>query len=479
MKTKISVLLFLCFLTSSHAQTPDRQQFVRVEAPVIVLAHVRVIDGTGAPPHEDQTIVIKDGKVESVAPSKAAKVPADAKTLDLTGYTVLPGLVGMHNHMFFPMGGSPPMYSNMGSSFPRLYLALGVTTIRTTGSVAPYTDLEIKRLIDSGRMIGPKMHVTAPYLEGRGAFTPVMRQLTGPDDARGMVNYWADAGATSFKVYMNVTREELRAIVDEAHKRGLKVTGHLCSIGYREAAEIGIDNLEHGLFANSEYVRNKQPDQCPAGGAVGTSLRQLDINSEPVQETIRTLVAKNVAITSTLPVFEAAAAPLAQSGIGAASALLNPRVLNVMSTDARVRYLQARARVSSQSDFLAVLRKAMDFERAFVKAGGLLIAGLDPTGNGGVVAGFGDLRQVELLVEAGFTPVEAIKIATFNGAKFLGEDSRIGSIAPGKQADLILVNGNPAANINDIQKVEIVFKDGVGFDSETLIQSVQGLVGIR
>ena len=405
-------------------------------------------------------------------------MPPSAQILDLKGYTVLPGLVGMHDHMFFPMGGNPPMYSNMGSSFPRLYLALGVTTIRTTGSVAPFTDLEIKRLIDSGRMIGPKMHITAPYLEGRGAFTPVMHELTGPDDARRMVNFWADEGATSFKAYMNITRDELRAAVEEAHKRGLKVTGHLCSIGYREAAEIGIDNLEHGLFPDSEFVPDKQPDKCP-GAAVGASLRQLDLKSAAAQETIRTLVAKNVAMTSTLPVFEAAGVPLAQSGAGASSALLNPRMLNVMSTDARVRYLTARARVSSTSDYLTLFRKAMDFERAFVQAGGLLIAGLDPTGNGGIVAGFGDLREVELLVEAGFTPVEAIKIATFNGAKFLGEDAHIGSIAAGKQADLMVIKGNPAANIADIEKVEIVFKDGVGYDSEKLIQSVQGLVGIR
>jgi imidazolonepropionase-like amidohydrolase len=479
MKNTLPILLFFCLVTGSLAQAPDRQQFIRAESPVIALAHVRVIDGTGATPLDDQTIVIGEGKIQSVGPSGDAKVPANAQTLDLQGYTVLPGLVGMHNHLFFPMGGSPPMYSNMGSSFPRLYLALGVTTIRTTGSVAPYTDLEIKRLIDTGRMIGPKMHVTAPYLEGRGSFTPVMHELTGPDDARRMVNYWADAGATSFKAYMNITRDELRAAVEEAHKRGLKVTGHLCSIGFKEAADLGIDNLEHGLMVDSEFVLNKQPDQCPPGNAVSSSLRQLDLSGPSAQEMIRTLVTKNVAITSTLPVFEASGAPLAQTGIGAASALLNPRVLSVMSTDARVRYLQARARVSSESNYIALLRKVMDFERAFVKAGGLLIAGLDPTGNGGIVAGFGDLREVELLVEAGFTPVEAIKIASFNGAKFLGEDARIGSIAPGKQADLMVVKGNPAASINDIEKVEIVFKDGIGYDSEKLIQSMQGLVGIR
>jgi imidazolonepropionase-like amidohydrolase len=468
----------LCSTSSAFQGPGERQQFIRVEAPVVVLTHLRIIDGSGAPPAEDQTIVISEGKFQSIGTTALANLPSNAQIIDLKGYSALPGLVGMHDHMFFPMGGSPPMYSDMGVSFPRLYLALGVTTIRTTGSVAPFTDLEIKRLIDSGRMIGPKVHVTAPYLEGRGSFTPVMHELTGPEDARRMVNFWADEGATSFKAYMNITGDELRAVVEEAHKRGLKVTGHLCSIGFKEAAEIGIDDLEHGLLVDSEFVSNKQPDQCP-GVAVNASLRELDLNSPAVRDTISTLVAKNVAITSTLPVFEAGGAPLTRSGIGAASALLNPRVLNVMSADARVRYLTARARVPADGGFVALFRKAMDFEREFVKAGGLLIAGLDPTGNGGVVAGFGDLREVELLVEAGFTPVEAIKIASLNGAAFLGEDSRIGSIAVGKQADLMIVKGNPATNINEIEKVEIVFKDGVGYDSEKLIESVQGLVGIR
>ncbi len=479
MKTLLTNFLLLTFFVTSLAQSPqsDRQQFIRVDAPAVALTHVRIIDGTGAAPIEDQTIVITNGKITSIAPSSSAKIESAAQILDLKGYTVLPGLVGMHDHMFFPMGGSPPMYSDMGTSFPRLYLALGVTTIRTTGSVEPYNDLEIKKLIDSGRIVGPKMHVTAPYLEGAGAFTPVMHQLTGADDARRMVSFWADQGATSFKAYMNITRDELRAAVEEAHKRGLKITGHLCSIGYREAAEIGIDNLEHGLLPDSEFVPNKQADKCP-GAAVNTSLRQLDINGDAVKETIRTLVAKNVALTSTLPVFEAGA-PLTQTGIGAASAVMNPRVLNVMNTDARVRYLTARSRIAADSPTPVLVRKSMDFERAFVAAGGLLMAGLDPTGNGGIVAGFGDLREVELLVEAGFTPLEAIKIASLNGARFLGEDAHIGSIAIGKQADLMIVKGNPAANIADIEKVEIVFKDGVGYDSEKLIQSVQGLVGIR
>jgi imidazolonepropionase-like amidohydrolase len=476
MKT-IKIIAIVLALTPLVTAQEDRQQYIRVEAPVIALTNVRVIDGTGVAPAENQTVLISGGKIASVGPSAGTTIPSGARTLDLTGYTVLPGLVGMHDHLFFPMGGSPPIYSTMGISFPRLYLALGVTTIRTTGSVAPYTDLEIKRSIEAGKMIGPKMDVTAPYLEGKGSFTPVMHELTGSDDARRMVNFWADQGATSFKAYMNISRDALRATVEEAHKRGLKVTGHLCSIGYREAAEIGIDNLEHGLLPNSEYVPDKKPDVCP-GGAVSRSLLDLDMNSPAVQETIRVLVTKNVAITSTLPVFEASA-PIAQEGIGAARAVLNQRMLNTMSNDARIRYLNSRARIPASAPTATLIRKSMDFERAFVKAGGLLIAGLDPTANGGTVAGFGDLRGVQLLVLAGFTPVEAIKIATFNGAKYLGRESSIGSIAAGKAADLMVVKGNPSANIFDIENVEIVFRDGVGYDSEKLINSVRGLVGVR
>jgi len=477
MKTVASLLtvLVLSSLIFAQGQRPFRD-LIKVDSKIVVLKNVRIIDGTGGEAKENQTIILIGDRIGSIGPSAATSTPTNAQVLDLNGYTVLPGLVGMHNHIFFPEGGSPPIYSNMAISFPRLYLALGVTTIRTAGSVTPYTDLEIKKLIDKGEMVGPKMHVTAPYLEGKGAFTPVMHQLTGVEDAKAMVNFWADAGATSFKAYMNISRAELKTAVEEAHKRGLKITGHLCSVTYKEAADIGIDNLEHGLMASTDFVADKKPDVCPQRG--NASLLSLDINGTAAQETIKKLVEKKVAITSTLPVFEASA-PLTQTGVGAASALLNPRMLTVMSTDARVRYLSNRARIPSTSTAAALVRKSMDFERAFVKAGGLLIAGLDPTGNGGVVAGFGDLRGVELLVEAGFTPLEAIRIASLNGAIFLGEDSRIGSIASGKMADLMVVKGNPAAKIGDIHNVEIVFKNGIGWDTEKLIQSVQGLVGTR
>jgi imidazolonepropionase-like amidohydrolase len=462
------------------AQTlsPQVRGFVKVDAPVVALAHVRVIDGTGADAGEDQTVVISKGKIESVSGAASANVPKDAQVLDLHGYSVIPGLVGMHDHMFYPMGNG--IYGEMGFSFPRLYLAAGVTTIRTTGALEPYTDLELKKEIDKGATPGPKIHVTGPYLEGAGSWALQMHQLSGPDDATKTVNFWLDQGVDNFKAYMFITPAELSAAVAAAHKRGAKVTGHLCSIGFREAAAIGIDDLEHGLLVDTEFFPWKKPGECPEKLDY-EFLSKLDVQSGPLHDTIVDLVQHHVAVTSTLPVFEMSVPgrPTIQQRIldalspDARSAVLNNKVHASDSSVIRQRYH------SDASPLTAAFKKELEFEHAFAQAGGLLLAGLDPTGMGGVIAGFGDQREVELLVEAGFTPVEAIHIATANGAQFLGELDRIGTIAAGKQADLVVIKGDPSKKIEDIENVETVFKDGVGYDSAKLIESVRGVVGSR
>ncbi len=476
---KLLVFLFTASICFGQTQlSPAVRSFIKIEAPLIALTHVRVIDGTGAAPRDDQTIVISGGKIQLVTAASVAP-PANAKVLDLGGHTVIPGLVGMHNHMFYTAGNG--LFHEMGFSFPRLYLAAGVTTIRTGGSIEPSTDLELKRAIDAGKIPGPKMHVTGPYLEGQGAFAIQLYQLSGPDEARETVEFWADRGVTSFKAYNFITRAELGAAIQAAHKRGLKVTGHLCSVGFREAADLGIDNLEHGLLVDTEFFPGKKPDECPTPAKAMADLMRLDISGPEVQQLIRYLVQKKVAITSTLPVFEqfVPGRPAPQQ-----------RVLDAMSVEARSAYLANRLRMhdpklSSQSygtkssPWPVLFQKEMQFEREFVKAGGLLIAGLDPTGIGGTIAGFGDQRQVELLVEAGFTPAEAIKIMTLNGAQYLGEAERIGSIAAGKQADLVVFRGDPSKDINDIENVEFVFKDGVGYDPDKLIDAVRGRVGLH
>jgi imidazolonepropionase-like amidohydrolase len=451
-----------------------------VNAPVIALTHVRVIDGTGAAAREDQTIILSKGKIESEGDASAANVPKVAQVLDLHGYSVIPGLVGMHDHMFYPMGNG--VFGEMAFSFPRLYLAGGVTTVRTTGALEPYADLELKKSIDAGEIPGPKMHVTGPYLEGKGSWAIQLHQLTGPEDATRTVNFWLDQGVDNFKAYMFITRAELRAAIEAAHKRGAKVTGHLCAVGFREAADLGIDDLEHGLFVDTEFTPGKKPDECPEEAENPVLMSKLDVNAGPLRDTIQYLVQHHVAVTSTLPVFE--------MGSFLGRPTLKPRVLDALSPDARSALLWNRVRSSDAgslrrrygsdvSPLPSAFKKELEFEYTFSKAGGLLLAGLDPTGMGGVIAGFGDQREVELLVEAGFTPPEAIHIATANGAQYLGEIDRIGTIAPGKQADLVVIKGDPSKKIEDIENVETVFKDGIGYDSAKLIESVGGFVGSR
>lgn len=452
--------------------TPGTQPFLSVSAPVVALTHVRVIDGTGAAPAENQTVVIDHGKIAAVGPAASVAVPAGAQTLDYSGKTVIPGLVGMHEHLFYPSGGGIPMYNEMAFSFPRLYLASGITTARTGGSLEPYTDLNVKRMIDAGRMPGPRMFITGPYLEGHDSIGAQMHELSGPDDAVHLVDYWASVGVTSFKAYMHITHAELKAAVDEAHKLGIKVTGHLCSIGFREAAGIGIDNLEHGLLVDTEFHPGKQQDQCPAQGATRNEMERIDISGQPMRDMIADLVRHNVAITSTLSVFEA---------FDGDRPPIEQRFLDSVSPEAAVSYLSARSRARGGPDSpsLAQLKKELEFEMAFVKAGGLLVFGCDPTGNGGAMAGYGDQRNLELLVEGGFTPVQAIQIATSNGAKLLGELDHFGTIAAGKTADLVVLDGNPAARMADIRRVSVVFKDGAGYDPAKLAESVRGAVGMH
>jgi imidazolonepropionase-like amidohydrolase len=478
MRRIVRILLFVllaAFFTFAPLSFTQQQQqpikdFIRAQAPVIVLEHVRLIDGTGAAAKADQTIVISGGKILAIGNAGSVQIPADAQKIDYTGYSALPGLVGMHDHLFYPAGGA--LYHDMPFSFPRLYLALGVTTIRTTGSIEPYFDLELKKGIDQGKLIGPKMNITGPYIEGEGAFTRQMHALRDADDARKTVAYWISEGVKSFKVYNVLTRAELKATVEEAHKHNIKVTGHLCSIGFREAAEIGIDNLEHGLTVDTEFFPDKKPDVCPNPTQAVAAAAKLEVTSEPIQTTIKTLIQHHVAVTSTLPVFEQFVSSRPDEP---------QKVMEMLSEDARKAYLANRKRIAETKDspWPTMFHREMEFELAFVRAGGTLLAGLDPTGIGGDIAGFGDHRELELLVETGFTPLEAIKIATLNGAQFLGEADHIGSLATGKQADIMIVKGDPSVRIEDIENVEVVFKDGVGWDTKKLVESVKGTVGTK
>jgi len=469
-RARVVITLLALFGLAAQAQTPQFsdvvRSFINVDAPVVVLTHVRVIDGTGAAPRENQTLVLRDGNIVGFGDTGTQAHPQGSTVLDLTGRSVIPGLVMVHEHLYYPTG--PGVYGQLGESFVRLYLAGGVTTMRTGGNANGVMDIELARQIEDGKQPGPAIDATAPYLNGPQGMLQ-MHALRDAEDARSQVKYWADMGATSFKAYMNITRDELGAVVEEAHKRGMKVTGHLCSVTYAEAIDLGIDNLEHGFFPATDFVPDKKPDVCP-GQAVGQrTIAALDPNGRAFRNLVKKLVDRHVALTSTLTVFETLTPGRPM-----------PPGLDVLLPELRQNFesFYERNAQNTKSVMPALLPKGFLLERAFAQAGGLLIAGTDPTGAGGVVPGFSNQRQLELLVEAGFSPVEAIKIGTLNGAKYLGRDARVGSIAIGKQADLVVVNGDPSRTIADVRKVDLVFKQGVGYDPARLIASVSGKVGL-
>lgn len=467
----------LCALLAPAGATPVAAQsaaelsedvlaFVEVADPVVVLMNVRVVDGTGAAPKDGQVVVVRDGRIAEVAPAHLYDPPADATLLDLSGHTVIPGIVGLHNHTFYT---TAARRVQLTESAPRMYLGSGVTTIRTTGSYHPYSELNLRRAIRAGEEPGPRMYITGPYITG--ATTSYMTGVTTPEDARRVVAYWAEEGVEWMKAYTTIGREELRAAIEEAHARGLKMTGHLCSVSFREAVELGIDNLEHGLFTNTDYAPDKTVDACPSG--FREHILDLDMEGPEVQATFRAMIDNGVPMTSTLAVYEL---------IVPDRPPLEQRMLDMLAPEVREEYLATRAEIAengADSPWPRVFRQAQAYEKAFVEAGGLLGAGVDPTGIGGALPGFGDQRNYELLIEAGFAPVEAIRIMTLNGATILGDEDEYGSVEPGKRADLVVIDGDPIGNPEEIRNVAIVFRDGVGYDPDALLESVRGVVGVR
>lgn len=450
--------------------SPEVLRFVEVHDSLVAVTGVVLVDGTGAPAREGITVVIRGDRIAVVGRDGEVEVPAGARRIDGAGRTLTPGWVMVHEHMFYPSGSR--RYNTHEVSFPPLYLGGGATTIRTGGSMDPYTDLRLRDDVNAGRIPGPRMEVTGPYLEGPGGFVRALPELRTPEEARAHVGFWADRGVTSFKAYNLLDRATLSAAIDEAHARGIKVTAHLCSITHREAADLGIDNLEHDFRVATDWVEGKEPDRCPPGQARGRSYAELDLGSPAFLDLVDHLVASGVALTTTPPVMERGATgrPLPPEG---ALLAMEPGLREGVVR----RYTALRDNPSPAAQELQ--RKMMEAVLVFFRRGGHLLLGIDPTGGGDVVPGWGNQRAVQLLIEAGFSPEEAVRVATLEGARYLEAADVIGSVEPGKRADLLLMEGDLRSDPGTLRRPILVFKDGVGFDAPALLASVQGSVGIR
>ena len=475
MTRKIIRILFIAAVSVSVLAQGARfsretRSYIIHDSPVIALKNARIIKGDGSPAATGQTVIIQDGKIAAIGETGTTDIPEEAETIDLDGKSLLPGFIMFHEHLFYPAG---RQYNQQIFSFTRLYLAGGVTTIRTAASIEPYTELNVKRAVELGRIPGPKIRVTSPFFNGPGMESFFqLKALKGPDDARRMVAYWDDEGVDDYKVYATISREDMKVVIDEAHKRGKKVTGHIGAVTYREAADLGIDCLEHGFFMATDFVDNKIPDRNPPANVARKALAELDPDGPEATALIRHLIDKGVAIDSTLVVLETflpGRPPVPDAA------------LDAMASETRDQYLRTWSRIAGQKDSVwpKLFEVGMALEKRFFDAGGLLLVGTDPTGYGGIVAGYANHRAIELLVEAGLTPLEAIRVATSNGARYLEVEDSLGTVEVGKIADLVVCDGDPSTQIEDIHNVAIVFKDGVGYDSRKLFDSVKGAVGLR
>ena len=477
-KTFLAFLFLFFFAPESFSQikfSDETNKYIEYNDSITVFKNALLIDGTGSAVKPHQTVIIINGKINWIGDDTKAVIPKVAKTIDLNGKTLMPGLVMLHEHMYISahsMETRQAVVHQLPATFPRLYLAAGATTIRTAGNIEPYSDMNLKKDIDAGKIPGPSIEVTAPYMEGNQSVFQQMNKLDKPEDAVSFVNYWADQGFTSFKGYMFIDKPTLKAAIDAVHKRKLKITAHLCAVTYREAAEMGIDQLEHGFFASTDFVKDKKENQCPPDE--DESIANLNVESDSVKNLLRFLINKKTVITSTLAVLE---------GFNTTQPAPSSELLSYFSPDSRDFYLKLFARIKSAKapgDDDKVFVNNAKMEKMFYEMGGLLTVGTDPTGNGGTIAGFGSWRAIELLVEAdGFTPLEAIKISTLNGAIALGFDKTIGTIEAGKSADLLIIDGDPSKNISDIRKVQFVFRNGIGYNSRKLFESVKGRVGFN
>lgn len=442
--------------------------FVSVDWPEFAITNVELVDGTGKPAFV-ATVIVRSGRIASVGPAGKTKVRKGVPTIDGKGKTLLPGFVMMHEHLFYP-NTAGDYFSDPGA-FSRLYLAAGETTIRTAGSIDPFADLAVARSIKTGSQIGPDIDITGPYLDGAPRAIPRMPTVNNADDAARLVDYWAAEGATSFKVYEHISRAELAATTRQAHARGLRVTGHICSVSYREAVEAGIDNLEHGFVEASDFVKDRKPDVCVPWPARLASLLPLDPEGAEVGDLITLLLSKKVALTSTQGILETLATGGEEPDPGAL-ALLKPEL------QASLQGPMRGVRGSPFGQLVAkMVPRQMAMQRRFVRAGGLLMAGSDPTGFGGVVPGYSAQREFRLLVDGGFSVAEAVRIMTLNGALFLGRDKDIGSIEVGKRADLVLVHGSLGSSPAAIDHIETTFKAGKGYDRKAILEAYKGKLG--
>jgi imidazolonepropionase-like amidohydrolase len=407
--------------------------FTAQPASVIAIVGGRLIDGTGKPAIENAVVILQDGKIAAAGPASSTPVPEGAQVVDAHGKSVLPGLWEMHAH-FEQVEWGP------------IYLATGVTTARDVGNEREFI-VAARDAIAAGRGIGPRL-VMAGVVDGSGPFSLGVIRVDTPEQAREQVQKYKAAGFQQIKIYSSVKPDILKVVTAEAHRLGMTVTGHIpFGMNAIQGIEDGMDQINHVEYLTPLMVDPKS--------------QTIDPDAPNVKRVIKLLLEHHIVVDPTLALMEVIFHPL-DHPISA----FEPGILRV-APELR-EGLETIGTPPPKAEQAAATFRAMEATvRVLHQAGVPIVAGTDQT-----VPGFSLDREIELHVQSGFTPMEAIQSATLVAARAMGMEKDSGTIEPGKRADVILVDGNPLENISDIRKVSTVFAGGRMYQPAALWTSV-------
>src|ERR1700722_9247755 len=411
----------------------------------IALVGGTLIDGTGRDPVPDSVVLIEKGKIVDAGPRSRVKIPGGAQKVDARGKTILPGLWDMHAH-FEQVEWGP------------IYLAAGATTVRDCGNEFEFITA-VRDAVANGRGLGPRL-LMAGIVDGTGPSAIGVERVDTPEQSKMWTDKYHDAGFQQMKIYSSVKLEEIKDVADEAHRLGMTVTGHVpIGLNAYQTIEAGQDQINHIPYIVDIMVPPLPEDASRLDHA--NAAANLDLNSPASQKAIAFLVQHGTVVDPTLALFEFFSASTAKP-----AASIEPGVTKVAPE------LQAiLVDVGPPSPNADISEKVFAKELAVVgalhKAGVPIVAGTDQT-----VPGHSLPREIELYVQAGFTPMEAIQAATIVPARVMGLDKEVGTVEPGKRADVIILDGNPLESIHNIRKVEFVITNGTMYNCAELWRSV-------
>ena len=430
----------------------------------LAIANATLLDVRTGKETPDMVVIIRGDKIERVGTSQEVTVPAEAQVVDATRKWVIPGLMDMHAHA--------------GSSYEvpvNLYLAQGVTTIRSPGGNISLLRL-LREQIDSGKIVGPRLFFSGPLLDGNPPVWPDGSFLVDtPERAQSTVNFLADQGVDFIKVYNNITEPVLERIIVTAKQRGLIVAGHIPrSMTMTRAVDLGMKSLEHIRITGREMLpieEAKQIDFLPLGQREPLLWDKFDLSSPKFAGLIRHLVESHIYLDPTLTIDEA-------DFVLGPEALRNNPNNSVLPAD-WVKYDESLANpIYEVPDKLKEsarigFKKRQEFIGMCNRAGVKIIAGTDGPGLGTLVPGYGLHHELQLLVQSGLSPLQALRAATLTAAEALGKDNELGSVEPGKLADMLILNADPLADIDNASRIELIIKGGRQYRTSELLSHTQ------